>query len=69
MEKEPQEKKMDSITKKIIKIYQNYGLDISDMSVEEFDRMKEMYQQKKSDIDADLKQSEKFINDFSEDIL
>lgn len=63
------DKQPDSVTKKIMKIYKNYGLDINPMSDEEFARMKELYRQKKENIDEDLKKSEKFYKEYSEDII
>lgn len=63
--------KKDGVTKKIIKIYQNYGIDISDMSDEEFERIKKSYTNPKSelDLDSDLEKSEKYIERFREDII
>jgi len=62
-------KHKDSITKKIQKMYSNYGMDTSGMSDDEFQRIREMYLSLKKDIDSDLKNSEKFKDVFSEDIL
>jgi hypothetical protein len=61
--------KKESIFKKIEKMYENYGMDISNMSEEEFDRLIEMYSGPNHDIDVDLKKSEKFKNVFSDDVI
>lgn len=70
MSKKNGEKK-DDITKKIIKIYQNYGIDIADMSDEEFDRIKKSYinPENELNLDVDLEKSEKYIEKFKEDII
>ncbi len=61
--------KIDSVTKKIIEIYKNYGLDTSNMSEEEFERIKELYLVMNADVDGDLIKSKKFTTIFSDDIL
>jgi len=60
---------LDKTTKKLIKIYQNYGIDISGMSDDEFERMRKLYELKGSDIDKDLNESKKYTDKFSDDIL
>lgn len=60
--------KSDTLIKKILRMYKNYGLDISDMSEEEFIRVRREYE-KKCSIDKDLKESEKFADKFTEDII
>lgn len=62
------EKPLDSLTKKIIRLYKNYGLNIANMSEDELLRIKKKYL-KSGKIDDDLKLSEKYIDKFSEDIL
>jgi hypothetical protein len=63
------EKQKDPVTKKIVKMYKNYGLDVNSMSDEEFNRMREMYQKQKADIDEDLEKSEVYSEEFSEKII
>ena len=50
-------------------MYKNYGIDISNMAEEEFERMKELYVHRGEDIDFHLKESEKYSGKFVEDIL
>lgn len=63
------EGRTDSIIKKIEKLYQNYGIDITDMSDEEFDRIKASYKNKSRNLEKDLKDSEKHLGQFDDDIL
>ena len=60
--------KPDSITKKLIKIFKNYGLNINSMSDEEFMRMSDLYE-KNNSIDEDLRNSEEASDEYSEDII
>lgn len=69
MSKKNKVQKKDILSRKIEKIYHNYGIDTSDMTEEEFDRIKVEYLFGKSNIDKDLKESEKFKNIFKEDIV
>jgi hypothetical protein len=59
----------DSLKKKLEKIYKNYGLDTSNMSDDEFERMREFYCQNGKDIDEDLKESERHKDRFVDDIV
>jgi len=59
----------DSISKKLEKMYQNYGINTSDMSDDEFDRIKESYLKEGKDLDDDLKKSEQFKERFENDIV
>jgi hypothetical protein len=60
----------DPVIRKITKMYENYGMDISNMSEEEFERIKQLYRNtNKADLDADLKKSEKFKDRFADDIM
>jgi hypothetical protein len=63
------ESKPDALTKKIIKIYKNYGLDVSNMSDEEISRIRGKYESSESNIDDDLKKSERYSERFSDNIL
>lgn len=63
------ENKLDALTKKIIKMYKNYGLDVSNMSDEEVSRIREKYDKMGTNIDEDLKKSEKYSGNFSDHIL
>jgi hypothetical protein len=60
---------LDPVTKKIIKMYENYGMDVSNMSEEEFERIKSLYKTMKKDIDKDLRDSEKYKGSFGDDIM
>jgi hypothetical protein len=59
----------DALVRKIETMYRNYGLDTSNMSEDEFDRIKRSYQETGKSIDVDIKASEKFKKRFSEDIM
>lgn len=59
----------DAITKKIEKLYQNYGIDVSEMDDEEFERLRSSYRNRGKDIDKDLESSEKFKDRFIDDIV
>ena len=61
--------KPDTLTRKIMKLYKNYGLDVSNMSDEEIIRIKEEYKKQNSNIDKDLKESEKYSDRFVDNIL
>jgi hypothetical protein len=64
------EERLDSTTKKLIKMYKNYGIDISNMSDEEFERMRQLYERNRNvDIDSDLVDSEQHSDTYSDDIL
>ena len=60
---------LDAIAKKILKLYANYGLDTSGMSEEELARLVEQYKVSTSDIAADLKESEKHSDAYSDNII
>ena len=64
-----QKEERDPLSKKIEKMYHNYGIDTSDMSDEEFQRMKDQYLAKKQNLDHDLRESEKFKERFADDIV
>jgi len=68
MKKKLKEEK-DALRKKLEKIYKNYGLDTSNMTDDEFERMKEFYGQNGKDIDEDLKESEKYKDRFVDNIV
>ncbi len=57
----------DEIIKKLEKMYQNYWIDTSNMDEEEWERLRKQYLKK--DLDSDLKKSEKYKDQFSEDIV
>lgn len=59
----------DPIVKKIIKIYENYGMDISNMSEEEFERLRSKYVGNKAQLNQDVKNSEKYRGKFTDDVL
>lgn len=61
--------KPDSLTRKILKIYKNYGLDVSNVSDEEISRIRKSYEKLAKDIDADLKESEIFSGKFADNII
>jgi len=60
----------DDVVEKIKEMYMNYGIDISDMSDEEFLRIKDKYTRRpEGSLDSDLKESRKYILTFSEEII
>tara|TARA_R110000824_G_scaffold59797_1_gene160287 strand:+ start:41 stop:271 length:231 start_codon:yes stop_codon:yes gene_type:complete len=60
----------DELIEKIKEMYSNYGIDISNMSDDEFERIKEQYLKRQdSSIDKDLKRSKKYIPDFCDKII
>ncbi len=59
--------KYDLEVRKIKKIYQNYGINTDDMSDDEFERLYQAYQDKKSDIENDIKKSEEHSSKFNDD--
>jgi len=61
--------KADPFLKKLIRLYKNYGLDISNMSEEEVERIRDRYDRTESSLDIDLKKSEKYSNKYAEDII
>jgi hypothetical protein len=63
------EVKQDTLTKKILKLYKNYGLDVSSISDEEIERIKPSYKKKGNNIDSDLKKSEDYIDEFAGNII
>lgn len=69
MNKKNKKQEIGPIIKKIMKMYENYGIDVSNMAEEEFERIKDLYKQSQKDLDADLKKSEKYKGLFDEDIM
>lgn len=59
--------KYEAMVKKIKKMYENYGLNTSDMPEDEWDRLYKAYSSPKKNIDQDLKESEKVANMFGDD--
>lgn len=57
----------DEIIKKLERLYQNYGIDTSNMDDIEWERLRKQYKNK--DLDFDLKESEKYREKFSEDLV
>lgn len=62
------EKEKSPYLRKIEQLYQNYGIDTSNMDEEEFTRLINMYKNGR-DLDADLRESEKHKDKFSEDLI
>ena len=58
-------KKEEQVKKKIFKIYENYGIDIEDITDEEVKRLTEYYSKNLKKLDLDLKKS-KFAEDKNE---
>jgi hypothetical protein len=69
IKKEKKREEFGPIVKKIVKMYENYGIDISDMAEEEFERIKNLYTETGADLDADLKKSAKYKDIFADDIM
>lgn len=63
---EEEKKDKDALSKKIEKLYRNYGIDISEIEEDELERLKEAYSNGKSSIDNDLKNSEQHRDKFIE---
>lgn len=61
--------KYEADIKKIKKMYQNYGLNTSNMSEDELDRLYQSYKKPGKNLEKDLKESEKFLTVFEEDII
>nr|BDD46174.1 hypothetical protein 11 [bacterium] len=60
----------DQVIQKIKKLYSNYGIDISDMTEEEFFRIRAKYLQRPDgDLDRDLEESQKHIATFHDRII
>lgn len=55
-------KKEEQIKKKIFKIYENYGVDIEDITEEELSRLYKYYSKDTKKLDLDLKKS-KLVGD------
>lgn len=62
-------KEKDALTKKIEKLFQNYGLDTTNMSDDEFERLKRFYKKNRKNIEQDLQTSEQYKDKFSDDIV
>lgn len=62
-------KDKDKLIEKIKELYQNYGIDTSDMDDDELARLKDLYKKKGKDIDLDLENSKKFRERFADDIV
>lgn len=67
--KKKETKDKDDFIKKIEKLYQNYGIDTSNMDEDEFERLRSSYQSRGKNIDLDLEKSEKYKNQFENDIV
>ena len=63
------QKEKNENCKKIEQLYQNYGIDTSNMTDEEFERLDEMYSKFGRNLDADLRESEKHKDKYSEDVI
>lgn len=62
--------KIDPDIKKIKKLYENYGINTTDMSEEEFERLVQQYRAQGKSLEKDLKESEKYSSIFGdEDII
>lgn len=63
------QKEKDDLTRKIERLYQNYGIDTSNMEEDELDRLKSSYKKKAKSIDEDLKKSEIHKDKYTDDIV
>lgn len=61
--------KYEVYVKKIRKLYENYGINTSDMSDDELDRLYHQYKEKKGELEKDLKESEKWAKVFKDQDL
>lgn len=55
--------------RKVERMYQNFGIDTSNMSEEELQAIVDKYIRLKKDLDADLAQSEKHKDKFEDDLI
>lgn len=67
--KKKESKNKDEFIRKIERLYQNYGIDTSNMDEDEFERLRSSYQARGKNIDHDLEKSEKYKNQFEDDIV
>ena len=63
------DKKLESFTRKVERLYHNYGMNTADMSDDEFQRICDSYKVNEKNIDRDLRESEKHKERFTEDII
>jgi hypothetical protein len=63
------EKERSEFSKKLERLYENYGIDTSSMEDDEFERLGKAYISSGKNIDDDLKESEKYRGKFSDDIV
>lgn len=61
--------KHDAMIKKIKKMYENYGINTSDMGEDEFDRLCKKYLKKENSLQDDLKASEQYSDVYDDDII
>jgi hypothetical protein len=61
--------KHDAEIKKLKRMYENYGINTSDMSEEEFERLHKKYKNSGKNLDEDLKASEKYYKVYDDDII
>lgn len=61
--------KYEADIKKLKKMYENYGINTSDMSDEEFDRLYKQYLNSNKNLNEDLKDSEKYSHIFDDDMI
>ena len=63
----------DKVVKKLRKsikdLYNNYGIDVSDMSDDEFGRLIKQYLSGQSNIDKDLEESQKYADKYDDESL
>ena len=57
------------VDKKIVELYNNYGIDVSEMAEDELERIIQAYKLEKRSIDDDIKDSKQYIEKFEDDIL
>lgn len=63
---EEAKKEKDALSKKLEKLYRNYGIDISEIEEDELERLKEAYSSGKNSIENDLRDSEQHRDKFVE---
>jgi hypothetical protein len=70
MKKKNSDEPKDPIIEMLKEMYTNYGIDISNMSEDEFARLKAKYAQKPpGSLRADLEASKQYLPIFEEDII
>tara|TARA_B100000131_G_scaffold261741_1_gene257960 strand:+ start:3575 stop:3784 length:210 start_codon:yes stop_codon:yes gene_type:complete len=63
------DKVINKLKKSIKDLYNNYGIDVSDMGDDEFGRLIKQYLNGESDINKDLEESKKYADEYEDEGL